>query len=84
MLKCHEGDVGVSLALLDKSNITRRMKLVDAVRLHRSTDGDLVKLIVRKAFDTTVFDGLDTLSNPNLFREVGIHVHDLPKKFSRK
>ena len=60
------------------------MKLIDAYRLYRSSDGEIVKLTIRKGLDATDYEGLDTLLNPNLLREAEVYVHDIRWKFGGK
>ena len=80
----YSGDIRVSLALPDKINQTYRIKLVDAYRLYRSAESEVVKLVIKRALDTITFEGLDTLLNPNLLQEASVYMHNLLWKFRGK
>ena len=60
------------------------MKLVYAFRLCRSKSGKVIKLLIKRVLDATIFEGLDILLNPNFMREAGIYVHNLPQKVEHK
>ena len=83
-MKTRSGDVGVSLALSNKSTQTCRMRMVNAYWLHRASNGEVIKLVVRQDLDATDYEELDTLLNLNLLREVGLHVHNILWKFRGK
>ena len=60
------------------------MKQVNTFYLHRSRDRELAKYTMKKDLDTTSYNGLDTLFNPNLLHEAGVFVCDVPQKFREK
>ena len=66
------------LVLPENVNKSRCMKLVYAFRLCRSKSGKVIKLLIKRVLDATIFEGLDILLNPNFMREAGIYVHNLP------
>ena len=46
-------------------------------RLHRSNSRNVLKLVIKRALDVTIFKGLDSLLNINLMKEAGICIYDL-------
>ena len=70
-------DASILLALPDQLTQIRYMKMVNVHRLHKTSNRDLVKLIIKWRLDTTDFESLDTLLNQNLLCEAGIYVCDI-------
>ena len=53
------------------------MKLVDAYRLDRLTESEVMKLVIKNTLDATIFKRLNTLLNSNLLRDTSIYTYDL-------
>ena len=83
-MKTHGGDVGVSLALANRSTQTCRIKMFNACRLCRVSNGELIKLVVKRSLDATDYKGLDTLLNSNLLWKAELYMHNIPWKFGGK
>ena len=72
------------MALSNNTAHKKKMNVVDAYRLYNDIDRNMIKFTIQRGLDTKNYRNINTLLNPNFMREVGIFMHNVLQKFSRK
>ena len=77
----HEGTINVSMPLPDQTKKNIRIRLVDTHRFHFTEERKFATFSMQRDADATECSNVDSLMNPHLLREAGIHDHNVPRKF---